>query len=388
MKIGIVTYALEIGGVESVMLYLGKYFKNRGYSVDFIETYRKGNWSSYVSETEGFNVKTITIKWYQSWNQYFKLLKKELENYDILLINDSLYAVFVVPALNLDKKVFTILHNDLESMIFNATCCIESLDGVICVNKDLYNKLILEKCIDRDKVFFVANGIEIDSNFQLKQKKYDNVLHLLYFGRLENNQKGILYLPEIGQILKEKNILFNLDIIGDGPDFDLLKEKIKNLKLENNIKLLGRKNHNELLTIISKYHIFLMPSKYEGHPIALLEAMAYGIVPIVTNVNNAIEQTVKNGINGFLCDKQNVKKFSEKILFLHKNRNKLKDMSKEAYLTIKNNFSIEKMGEKYLQIFNKKNKVIRSKKMNIKINENKYLPIIFNKISRRIKRLF
>jgi len=129
------------------------------------------------------------------------------------------------------------------------------------------------------------------------EKKYD----IVYVARLEKN-KGISNLVEAVAILKKIKPDIKLLVIGQGPELENLKFKIKNLKLDNNVLLAGWLNGPEdVAHLLNQSRVFMNPSFNEGGPRVALEAMACGL-PVVTTPVGLMVDIIKDGENGFLCD--------------------------------------------------------------------------------------
>ena len=129
----------------------------------------------------------------------------------------------------------------------------------------------------------INNGIEplnykynLDKS-EIKRKELrlnDNNIVIGHVGRL-NRQKNHKFLIEIFSKLVKINNNYKLFLVGIGELEKEIKEQIRNLNLENNVKLLGvRKDVNELL---QAFDIFLFPSLYEGLPVTLVEAQGAGL---------------------------------------------------------------------------------------------------------------
>ena len=98
--------------------------------------------------------------------------------------------------------------------------------------------------------------------------------------------------------------------------------------------------HEELLKIMSQYHIFVLPSLFEGNPKALLESMAMGCIPVVSKIKNN-EEIITNGKDGILIDVQSdkLKNIVEELLI----DKRLIEMSKYSQQTIYKSYSLEKI---------------------------------------------
>ncbi|MGL5902500.1 MAG: glycosyltransferase, partial [Cetobacterium sp.] len=124
--------------------------------------------------------------------------------------------------------------------------------------------------------------------------KKDKKIKLIFAGRL-THQKGIDLL--LDQISKIKTIDFELLILGIGELENQLLIKIKDLKLEKKVKMLGYQKNPYIY--FSQSDIFILPSRIEGFPNVAIESLALGI-PIIAN-------DFKGGINEIIIDKFNGK---------------------------------------------------------------------------------
>lgn len=116
----------------------------------------------------------------------------------------------------------------------------------------------------------------------------ERALTIIFAGRM-CDQKRPLKLAEIFNALKLAGVRFNALVVGEGelrPAFEAL---IKGYKLGSNVRVLGAKPHAEWLSLLAVSDVLLMPSEYEGISVALLEAMAAGVVPVVADVGGQDE---------------------------------------------------------------------------------------------------
>jgi glycosyltransferase involved in cell wall biosynthesis len=70
-------------------------------------------------------------------------------------------------------------------------------------------------------------------------------------------------------------------LCGKGPEEEKIRSLIKEYRLENNVSLVGEKNHSEVLDLMNQCKLFLHPSSYEGFGIVCLEALAAG-APVIS----------------------------------------------------------------------------------------------------------
>lgn len=148
---------------------------------------------------------------------------------------------------------------------------VDFIEQELGLRASYYPNFILETYIEQNEV--------LDRVANLKK------IQLVYFGRVNEN-KNILFLVNICKELKHK-IDFELEIIGAYSDHyhDLLIKHIEDAQLGKQIKLFPPKKFQDLKEILKKKHVFLFPTKEsrEGHSNSLTEAMAFGVVPLVSD---------------------------------------------------------------------------------------------------------
>ncbi len=97
--------------------------------------------------------------------------------------------------------------------------------------------------------------------------------------------KGIFEAIDLIESLKNKGVISELDIYGDGVLEDSLRSYIQKKELQNLVKLKGRKSLEELKQAYKKAHFVVLLSNSEGWPKALAEGMWYGCIPVATPVS-------------------------------------------------------------------------------------------------------
>jgi glycosyltransferase involved in cell wall biosynthesis len=150
--------------------------------------------------------------------------------------------------------------------------------------------------------------------------------------------------------MSEKGIGFNLKIVGDGPAMGTLQDHLATEIREKKVELMGWLNNEEVLNILKHSEIFVLTSSFEGFCIALLEAMANGCCPVVTNIRSGNKQLIRDSANGFINEIGDIEAFVDRLNFLYENRSILFKMRTEAWLTGKE-YSLSKMVENYDRCF-------------------------------------
>ncbi len=152
----------------------------------------------------------------------------------------------------------------------------------------------------------IPNGINYDIRLQNPFKIYgkEKKTNFAFMGRLDDPMKGGSALIEaIGQIPSEYSKRAHFVFIGcrDTRFLDQLNSLNKNIRYETHTWI---SNESELWDKLSQTHFMLIPSRYETFGMVCLEAMAMGIIPIVSDAG-AMGEMVVNGKNGFLIREHN-----------------------------------------------------------------------------------
>ena len=213
------------------------------------------------------------------------------------------------------------------------------------------NKIILTSKRDRD---FVINKFKICSK---KIKLVPNYIDTEIFKPLLNIPKEKNRIIFVGRLEKQKN-LFNLIeaiaplkvkliIIGSGS----FKKKLENFVREKkaNVEFKGNIPNEKLPEELNKSEIFILPSFYEGCPKVLLEAMSCSLPCIGTDVEG-INEIIKHKENGYLCE-TDAHSIRKAILEVLNNKNLQAKISQNARKTILENFSLEKILEEEIRIY-------------------------------------
>ncbi|GHT63948.1 hypothetical protein AGMMS50239_20790 [Bacteroidia bacterium] len=156
----------------------------------------------------------------------------------------------------------------------------------------------------------LVNCIDISLFSEIKKKEHNPTPVFLFLGRLHES-KGLEDIVNAFKLLKA-DVKFDFILCGDGPLREYIVSECKSL-LKDQFKYLGVVSGQIKLNIIQSADYFLLPSRYgEGLPIALLETMAVGLVPIITD-DASMKYVVENGQNGVIVEKRNPQDLYQKI---------------------------------------------------------------------------
>jgi len=102
-------------------------------------------------------------------------------------------------------------------------------------------------------------------------------------------------------------------IAGDGSEKKYLESEVENLNVSTSVQFLGRVAHQEMPNLLGQSDIYVSTSPYDGTSVSLLEALASGAFPVVTDIPSNREW-IADGDNGFLVPKENENLLAKKIV--------------------------------------------------------------------------
>jgi glycosyltransferase involved in cell wall biosynthesis len=102
--------------------------------------------------------------------------------------------------------------------------------------------------------------------------------------------------------------------------------------------------------LLSQSHVLLMPSLFEGMPIALLEGLACGCVPVVSRLPGITDVALEHGETGLLVNTGDIAGYADAIATLVRNPTQWTRMSSAARERARQSFSVEAMGSSYLRL--------------------------------------
>ncbi len=172
---------------------------------------------------------------------------------------------------------------------------------------------------------------------------------IVFAGRI-CEQKRPEMLVEILKAASDQSLIFRSLIIGDGELREQLEELLKLYHLTANVQMLGSVSHQRCIDLIIASDILLMPSKYEGISIVLMEAMAAGVIPVVANVGGTAELVSPDAGVLISHGENEVQEYLDAIRRLLSNAGERQQMSKQCKALAASKLSWEGMVENFLAL--------------------------------------
>ena len=213
---------------------------------------------------------------------------------------------------------------------------------IVVTSGSIKSFLIKNYKLNPKKIVMIHNFVDIEKFRQLENVKREN--RILFVGRLEDEKNPILLLEAL------LRLKLPATFVGSGTLKHQIIKRIQINDIKPDIKLINFVSNDNLPKFYSSHTILVIPSKYEGQPKVLLEAMACKCAVIGTDVLG-IRSIIKNNNNGLLAE-NNLNSLANNIKSLWNDSEKRQSLGINAREYVLNSHSIKKVVEKEIQVIN------------------------------------
>jgi len=353
MKIALVTYALNIGGMESFMFGLARRLRDFGMEATFVVTDSTGAWHENPL-ADGFRVLGVLPRKWQSRRRHAKRVAKALHDFDAVILNHSRAAQSAAGLLPDPTPVIAVLHNNTDDIYRVGLANPANIDCFVAVSEQVREQALMLDA-PPEKTMFIRNGVEVFPEYPKIHGSSlpGRPLKVVFAGRIEHEQKGVLYLPGIIAGVRDKGAAATFFVIGDGADARELQARVAQQRLDGMVTFHGALPHSEAMRVLGEADVLIMPSHYEGQPVTLFEAMARGVVPLVSRLPGITDEVISEGRDGLLAPVGDEGAFVEQLVSLAADRERVAAMSRAAWRSALERFGIESMTGRYVALLEK-----------------------------------
>ena len=352
-KIIIIHSNMEIGGAETSLISLLQSLDYKKYKVDLLLLNKEGDLLKFIPkevniiENDLYKQLMIPIKEVIS-NKYYKIALSRIRakfksflEYKINGYNDLCYITkqyshkfslrflpvinekyeigisFIDPHYILQKKIKSDvklgwLHTDFGRIKTNKKADIkmwDECDYIVCVSDEcknafdrkypklLHKSIVIENILNENIINFKSNEFNINHEMLIEK----NSITLCSVGRF-SEAKNFDNIPDICKKIIDSGCNIKWYIVGYGGDEKLIKSKIKELKMEDRVIMLGKKINP--YPYIKACDIYVQPSRYEGKAVTVREAQILNKPVVITNFATANSQ-LTDGFDGIIVPMDN-----------------------------------------------------------------------------------
>ncbi|HVM87580.1 MAG TPA: glycosyltransferase family 4 protein [Puia sp.] len=303
---------------------------------------RKDDWS-HPSITDQFNADEVVHFRYGNHENIYAVLKRLNKTFGTkhgaIFCNEKLEMESIC-VYGTNKTVYQFIHD-----FYNIKLAVRfgKATNVYVTHTNLFKEVLQSADPEHIHAFCLPHGVNIPDN--VAPQISSNHLKIVFAGRLVES-KGVQDLFAIDAILKKAGVYVEWTIIGKGPMKESLEAQWKD---SENIQFASPDTNEEVMALMSRHDIFILPSRFEGAPVTILEAMAAGIAPVVSDLPGGIREIVHEKA-GRRVPVGDCGAFAETIMALHKNREMLLALRTHARQLAVEKFNIKITADNYFKL--------------------------------------
>jgi glycosyltransferase involved in cell wall biosynthesis len=358
MKIILILPFLKAGGTERQASYIANYLHNNGHHVQLLCIENTGQFGTLFDVPIHYlNSKFRNSRLFR--NIY--LVARYLRNSDTDVIISRAWSTNIIcgivgmltgqPVVHfLSGSIDLSGHSFLKKRIF--TFVLSRSAKIISVSHASKENCIKWLNIDEKLIEVVHNGVDVHNIQQLAKEEmeipdgFNHELPTITFVGTQEHRKGVdILLQAAEQVVNTHPV--NVLIIGKGESLEQYVAMRDKMKLKNYVFFLGEKLNP--FPYMKKASIFILPSRAEGFPNVLLEAMSLKCAVIAADCETGPREVI-DGKNGILIPVEDPQSLSNEMIKLIRDPDKVMTFGEHAFQTIQHHFSLNMQMQKLKEI--------------------------------------
>lgn len=281
---------------------------------------------------------------YLNAQKALRLIVDEI-NPDCIINSNAKLITLLTPYLPNNIKVLSVSHSLKYIEADTAGVNSSFIDGIVALSEHAKEYLDLAFHIeDKNFVKVVPNFMRgIDNADVVLKEKINNKTQIIVFAGGGSPVKSPDLVAKILKKLLETDLNFKFYWIGASTPplhkLSLFHDLSELFKKDPRLVFTGRLTREKCQKIIASANIYLFPSRREGCPMSLLEAMRVGTIPIVADYPHANIEIINNGMNGYVIKKDDISGFVERIRNIIENPENYSNIYHNSYMTYKTGFT-------------------------------------------------
>ncbi len=320
-----------------------KFLEEKNENTYILSTGNNGNIAA-ILENHMLNV-DIDTENMNSVENIRKLIACLKERLPCVLVTSYPYEVFagkIIKKAYPDKiRIISGIRNAAENTYQEYIDFHECVDAYVCVSSDITREMI-KRGAETDRVHTMICPVNCPGrlvrSYMTRRKQ---PVRLGYAGRIVVLQKRMDLIEKLIEVLEARKINYYFELAGEGDYLQKMQEFIIGRHLQEKVKLVGVLDKQEIGSFWNDKDICINIGDFEGRSRSVAEAMANGVVPIVTNTSGA-KDDIRDGENGYIVAIGDYEAIADKVAKLEQNRDLLPDMGMKAHIELKRKCSMDK----------------------------------------------
>ena len=346
--LGVATYHLSLGGSSTFLLNLARSFARRQFrlpivvlsdEVDLLEDFSKTSAEIHALRDPRLILEDRLAWGYQQIAAYRPkavLANLSCESFEVLRVTPR-----GAPRLG-------IIHSDDPLPYQLLPAFAPWLDAMIGVSAEICRKLKLMPESAKVRIEHIPYGIDFGDPLPRVKRNPAAPMRLIYVGRLVEVQKRVSRLVTLVRIIERRKINAHLTIVGTGPDEASVREGLEGCLL---VTFRGAMPNHQIANLLREQDVFVLLSDFEGLPLSLLEAMAQGVVPVVSDLPSGFGEIVtpETGCRVPIGDAERA---ADAIEEFARNPSRLEQLSPKCATIAREHYNADLMADRLLALIN------------------------------------
>lgn len=343
-----------VGGAERLLSEIAAHLRSRGFRIILVTT--EYVYPVYGDSTPWFEKATAEI--YQlprfleanRWQDFIDYLFATRQVSLLWIVGSRVFYELLpkIKAAHPELKVIDLLFNTVGHTANNRKYAAH-FDRILVENREVASWL-LAAGEPPGQVLQIPSGVDLDA--YRPQPKPAHILSELgiapgtfiagFSGRLSEEKDPEAFLEIARKCRRDPRLVFLMT--GAGPLIDKVRKRIEKLALGDSLRFLGQVE--KVSDYMSAYDVLVLPSRFDGRPVAVLESLALG-VPVIASRVGALPDLVQEGVTGFLCEPGDTAAFAERIHWLADHPKEHRAMKAAARAFAEAELDARRMFERY-----------------------------------------
>ncbi|PRD41625.1 hypothetical protein C5748_20310 [Phyllobacterium phragmitis] len=238
---------------------------------------------------------------------------------------------------------FMIVHTITPATYAAAASIRDHLHATIGVSQRCRGDLISRFGFPPERTAAIANAVDFtDAGSHPRSAPPPGGLRLLFLGRIDDTSKGVFWLPRMMDRLPPS---VTLTVAGDGPDLPKLRKQCA--AHNGRVTFTGGIPHEKVRDLLAAHDVLVMPSRFEGSPMSLIEAMTAGCIPVASEIRGVTDTIVDHGADGMLFPVGDWRQAVQHIETIRMSSALLLAMSRAARAKAESGFTTTRMAASY-----------------------------------------
>ncbi len=343
----------ELSGVDTFSFHMARALGSRGFDARLLFTRPSTRRTNPIPLPADLRFDRLPVRLHHRWNERWSTLGRYLaELSPCVYIPNYDYAYSgVSPVLPDSVAVVGIAHSDDPDHYEHVARLGASWNGIVAVSDAVSAAIAKQTPRLVPRMRTIPYGIPCPEAFPERVSRPGAPLRIVYAGRIVQHQKRVLDVAAIARHLALQGVPFELRIAGNGADRTNLERALGDLVGRGQASLLGTLSNDDILLELERADAFVLASEFEGLPLALLEAMSRGCVPVVSDIRSGIPELVADGENGFRVRVGDVRTFAARLEVLQSDPVRRAAMGAAAHRTVADRFNLDGMVDAYTALF-------------------------------------